>query len=398
MSTPGSFAASEPLLESVDFDQAPQTAAIASALPQPDIVKDRQQLFWLLQIGGWLLYGLTKWINALALGKDADFITPVICSAIIGFALTLGLRYALKRVWAYGIGWVLGTALALVGFAAILFSAADTFFYAWLYEPGWNPKPQEYLGIAFIQSFLLTAWVGLYVGIRYYVQYRQESLRLLKATAMAHQAQLAMLRYQLNPHFLFNTLNAISTLVLDQQPQLASKMLDKLSAFLRYSLVNEPTDKVTLIQEIDALNLYLDIEKTRFDERLTVHMDLAPDTSKALVPSLILQPLIENAIKYAIAPSENGGTLTLKSQRHGDRLELILTDTGPGISQDAAAGKTSDTGSGVGLTNTRNRLEQIYNGHYSLDMSNRANGGLKTCICLPFETQQSQANIASKDQ
>ncbi|MEO0411521.1 MAG: histidine kinase [Pseudomonadota bacterium] len=391
MAPPGSLAASEPLLDSTDLSQAAQRKAIASALPPPDILTDRRQLFWLLQIGGWLLYGLTKWINALALGKDADFITPVICSVIIGFTLTLGLRGALKRVWAYGIGWVLGTALALVGFTAIIFSATDTFFYAWLYEPGWNPKPQEYLGIAFIQSFLLTAWVGLYVGIRYYVQYRQESLRLLKATAMAHQAQLAMLRYQLNPHFLFNTLNAISTLVLDEQPKLASKMLDKLSAFLRYSLVNEPTDKVTLIQEIDALNLYLDIEKTRFDERLTVHMDLAPETSKALVPSLILQPLIENAIKYAVAPSESGGTLTLTSQRRGDALELILTDTGPGLDETASNGHPSSTSSGVGLANTRNRLEQIYAGDYRLDMTNRATGGLETQISLPFETVQGQS-------
>ncbi|MGD1954973.1 MAG: sensor histidine kinase, partial [Sphingomonadales bacterium] len=220
-----------------------------------------------MQVGVWPLYGITKWINALALGKEASYIWPALCSVAIGFALTLGIRLVLQRVWRYGIGWILGSAMPLVALSAVIFSAVDTLFFSMLYEPDWNPKPQEYLGIAFIQSFLLTSWVGLYVGIRYYVQYREESLRVLKATAMAHEAQLAMLRYQLNPHFLFNTLNAISTLILDNQSALASKMLDQLSAFLRYSLVNQPTDKVTLSQELDALALYLDIEKTRFEDR-----------------------------------------------------------------------------------------------------------------------------------
>ena len=367
----------------------PRTAALLeetaapTALTRPEFLKDRRQVFWLLQVGGWLLYGITKWINALALGKEASYIWPALCSVAIGFALTLGIRLVLQRVWRYGIGWILGSAMPLVALSAVIFSAVDTLFFSMLYEPDWNPKPQEYLGIAFIQSFLLTSWVGLYVGIRYYAQYREESLRVLKATAMAHEAQLAMLRYQLNPHFLFNTLNAISTLILDNQSALASKMLDQLSAFLRYSLVNQPTDKVTLSQELDALALYLDIEKTRFEDRLQIILDVDDDTKDALVPSLILQPLIENAIKYAIAPSVDGGTITLKASRHTQHLEVTLQDTGPGLPNIDMP--TSKDGSGVGLANTRERLKQIYSGNTHFEMHNRPEGGLEITMRLPFE-------------
>lgn len=356
----------------------------SSAMALPAILVNRQRLFWLLHISGWLIYGITKWINALALGKNFDFIIPTACSVVIGFGLTLFIRAVLQRVWQHGFGWIMGTAMPLVCISAIVFSAADTFAYALLYEPDWQPTPREYLGIAFIQSFLLTSWVGLYVGIRFYIQYRKESDRVLKMTALAHQAQLAMLRYQLNPHFLFNTLNAISTLVLDDRSSLASKMLDRLSAFLRYSLVTQPTDKVSLLQEIDALNLYLDIEKVRFDSRLVISIDITSEANTGCLPSLILQPLIENAIKYAIAPSENGGRIDVRARRQANRLVVSICDTGPGMPTSGPI--ASPGGSGVGLANTRERLEQIYPDDYSFSMENRREGGLEITLSLPFET------------
>lgn len=359
----------------------------ASALQTlPPVFGDKQRLFWLLHAGGWIVYGVTKWINALALGKGFDFAIPTACSVVIGFFLTLAIRAVLLRVWQHGFGWIMGVAMPLVCISAVIFSAADTLAYSLLYEPDWNPAPQEYLGIAFIQSFLLTSWVALYVGIKFYIQYREESNRVLKMTALAHQAQLAMLRYQLNPHFLFNTLNAISTLVMEEQSSLAAKMLDKLSAFLRYSLITQPTDKVSLTQEIDALYLYLDIEKVRFEDRLNVEMEIAKEARQGILPSLILQPLIENAIKYAIAPSETGGTITVRAQKTGNRLMINVTDTGPGLPDGGLV--QAPGGSGVGLSNTRERLNQIYRDDYSFEMTNKDIGGLDIAISLPFEITQ----------
>jgi tRNA pseudouridine(38-40) synthase len=159
--------------------------------------------------------------------------------------------------------------------------------------------------------YVVLAWVGLYLGVKYYRQLQDETQRALAARGMAHQAQLKMLRYQLNPHFLFNTLNAISTLILDRDGTTANRMVQGLSAFLRHSLDNDPMQRVTLKQELDALNLYLGIEKVRFTERLRMQTEVEPECWSALVPSLILQPLVENAIKYAVSPREQGGQIRI---------------------------------------------------------------------------------------
>src|SRR5690606_18654596 len=134
-----------------------------------------------------------------------------------------------------------------------------------------------------------------------YQLFQREKEKSLRSEALAHEAQLRMLRYQLNPHFLFNTLNAISTLTLIKSTDQANAMVTKLSKFLRYSLDHDPLDTVDLAHEMNCLNLYLDIEKVRFEERLNLDVNIADDTVRALVPSMLLQPLIENSIKHAIA-------------------------------------------------------------------------------------------------
>ncbi len=126
-----------------------------------------------------------------------------------------------------------------------------------------------------------------------------------------------MLRYQLNPHFLFNTLNSISTLVLLKQTEPANAMLSRLSSFLRYTLINEPTGRVTVAQEVETLKLYLDIERMRFEERLRTIFRIEPASTSALLPSLLLQPLVENAIKYAVSPQESGAEITIAVQAIG---------------------------------------------------------------------------------
>jgi len=200
---------------------------------------------------------------------------------------------------------------------------------------------------------------------------------------MAHQAHIKMLRYQLNPHFLFNTLNAISTLILMKENKTAESMVSRLSDFLRYSLDKDPIKKVPLRQEIEALTLYLAIEKVRFEDRLTVIWDVQPTANEALVPSLILQPLIENSIKYAISKLEEGGCIAISAKVFGRDLMLEVTDNGPGA--DIKDGQMYRE-NGVGLQNIQERLGSLYKDDFSFSISNSQPSGIKVCIRIPFET------------
>jgi LytS/YehU family sensor histidine kinase len=234
--------------------------------------------------------------------------------------------------------------------------------------------------------FLLMSWAGFYFGINYYLTLRSESERVLVSARLADQAQLKMLRYQLNPHFLFNTLNAISTLVLEKQIKPANDMLTRLSAFLRYSLDSDPLQKTTLEVELRALQLYLDIEKTRFCDRLEIAFEIDPATKEAMVPSLILQPAIENAIKYAIARMESGGRICISAKKEGDVLRLQVADNGPNTPAEPSrllhSGKT-----GLGLLNMRDRLAHLYGARQSFHLSRLEPTGLCVSLKLPFETR-----------
>ena len=196
------------------------------------------------------------------------------------------------------------------------------------------------------------------------------------------QTQLKMLRYQLNPHFLFNSLNAISTLIMVNENDVANKMVNRLSHFLRFSLDNDPIKKISLQKEIDALMLYLDIEKVRFDERLDIQLDVTDEAKKALVPSLLLQPLIENAIKYAIAKVETVGILQLTAWVADNQLQIRLCDNGP---EAPAQPELLLQNTGVGLKNIRERLVALYGKKFSLALTPNQPQGLCVEIVLPFE-------------
>jgi LytS/YehU family sensor histidine kinase len=229
---------------------------------------------------------------------------------------------------------------------------------------------------------VMLAWSVLYFLIKYYQLFQEVQKSALKSAAMAHEAQLKMLRYQLNPHFLFNTLNAISTLVLEQETEAANRMVTRLSSFLRHSLDNDPMQKVTLEQELAALKLYLDIEKVRFEDRLTLELDVPQEAANALIPSLLLQPLVENAIKYGIARSEEGGRLRIAGRVFAGDLLLELSDDGPGV--DLVDGRIPDA-TGVGLRNTRERLAELYGSRHSFRLSQTDPHGLTVNIRIPYE-------------
>jgi two-component system LytT family sensor kinase len=342
-----------------------------------------RRLFWTLQVGGWIGYGTVSYLSALAHGKGVGYWPVPLGISITAFFVTLAIRYVLRGAWGR-------PPREFVPIAAGCVIAGSTVlglvYIQLLADRCWDCSPADMLGyIAYATGhlYVVLSWVGLYVGLKYYRQLQQQTRQALAATAMAHQAQLKMLRYQLNPHFLFNTLNAISTLVLDRNNAIANQMVQGLSAFLRHSLDSDPMQRVTLKQELDALNLYLGIEKIRFAERLAVETRIAPECYSALLPSLLLQPLVENAIKHAIARMIEGGRLTITAERRADRLVLGVADNGPGHPDLAHA---NGNGCGVGLKNTRERLRVLYADAQSVEVRNGRDGGVEVTLSIPFES------------
>ena len=188
-----------------------------------------------------------------------------------------------------------------------------------------------------------------------------------------------MLRYQLNPHFLFNTLNAINALVITGDAPRAGLLIQQLSRFLRHSLKQENKGLVPLGEELESLMLYLDIEKARFDDRLSLAFTIDPESRQALVPEFILQPLVENAMEHAITPSEAGGTVSLTTQVRDDKLLIEIADNGPGM--DASRLEAS---SGIGLGNTVARLNALFEGSYTFTTTNADPSGLVVRLCIPY--------------
>ncbi|MFI4969724.1 MAG: sensor histidine kinase [Lysobacterales bacterium] len=339
--------------------------------------------FWILQTAVWLGYGLENFVAGLGMGRPVDYYKFALFDAACGFLATLVIRHGLKLSWNSS----LRTRLWVGG--GLLVATSLAYGYTWaiaIYRicTDCRPPPNALGYLSFFAGalYLMIAWTGAYVGIKLARQLQREKETALQATAMAHQAQLRMLRYQLNPHFLFNTLNAISTLVLDGRGEQANGMVGALSGFLRYSLDSDPGQKVSLEQEIGALKRYLAIEQLRFEERLKVRLLVAPPAGTARVPSLILQPLIENAVKYAVSRREEGGRLELVARVDGDMLDLVLRDDGPG-SADYRPGKGG--GAGVGLANTRERLQVLYGERHAFTIRKLQPQGTEVHLRFPFE-------------
>ena len=347
---------------------------------------NRTALFWLLHSICWLAYAATQYLGALIYSKPPGFTRVIVAGTIAGFLVSAPLRHVCRRLWGYPPLTAILGALAAAYIAAVVWRFAINLAYLrYLPESFWASGPLDYFSGAMSSAYLMACWVGAYFGFRYYESMQLQREAALRASALAQEAQLKMLRYQLNPHFLFNTLNAISTLILDQRNATANSAVTGLSEFLRYTLDQDPMKRVTVAQEIDALNLYLNIEKLRFGERLTLTFRIEPAVMDALIPSLILQPLIENAIKYAVAPSERGGEITIAGELRDGRILLSVADNGPGI----ADAHRLDHGRGVGIRNTRERLHVLYGERGRVDLFD-AQPGLKVQLTLPAELKQAQ--------
>jgi two-component system LytT family sensor kinase len=239
------------------------------------------------------------------------------------------------------------------------------------------------------------AIVGTQHGVSYYRKFvereglsAQLELRATQLESQLTQAKLTALKMQLHPHFLFNTLNAIVVLVRHHRIEEAHEMLTNLSELLRQTLAGWETQEIPLRREVELINLYLDIQRVRFQDRLTVEMNFSAATLNALVPSLLLQPLVENAVRYGISKSSAPATIALKSCLRNSFLEIQVCDDGPGVSG-------GGFGNGVGLSNTRARLQQLYGESQSLRLDGRADGGTIATILLPYHCEEAAPDEAA---
>ena len=361
--------------------------------------QDSNAQFLFLQLIGWFglslvsFFSLTLWYDQQA---QLTYVAHTLVQSALGMAVSWPLRSLAHYLWdmKLWLRFVLTSVGVFVCSGIWAVSRLSTFMYMTGEEGLWP----DFGGWMFGSIFIFVSWTALYHGIKYYqlLQFehasllrfaadnKEEQLKRSRAEIVAREAQLKMLRYQLNPHFLFNTLNAISSLVRDKDSVKANAMIVQLSSFLRYSLDNDPVRRVTLKAEMEALKLYLDIERTRFGDRLNVCFDVDPKAEAIRIPSLILQPLAENAIKYAIAPMEAGGTITIKARCTENHVVIELDDTGPGM----PTFKYDSDSPGIGLRNTIDRLHGFYGDSYSFNIKDKSSDGISVYMKLPLEKKE----------
>jgi two-component system LytT family sensor kinase len=346
-------------------------------------LENKNRLFWLAHTAGWFGFAFVHYLGSLQHDLRDIFVVIIFLNAYAGWLFTVPLRYIYRKSWNLPPVKIALVVIFSSYFTGVLWQVVKNINYWEIYKHGYEPDFWLMYTRSSLGSFyIILSWSGLYFGSKYYQMLQVEKQNVLKANAVAHQAQLKMLRYQLNPHFLFNTLNAISTLILIEENKTANAMVTKLSEFLRYSLDKDPMKKVPLKTELQALQLYLAIEKVRFEDRLHLVFNINYDCEEALVPSMILQPLAENSIKHAIAVQEQGGSITISVSRFADDLLIEISDNGPGA--DIVNGNLYRE-SGVGLVNTRERLQALYYEKFSLVVCHNKPSGVKINLRMPFQ-------------
>ncbi len=336
----------------------------------------------------WVAHGGIAAGRAAFLGSTSDpgSMLARACTTASGVAITFAMLLLLRR---YRGGGILDefrrAALASLVACALQTALNETFFK--LFSAYYEVRPHLYLSASeFIPTYLGFVWIFMVWAALYAALVGSESLRLQdKAMAdardAAQQARLAALRYQIQPHFLFNALNAISGLIGEGRAREADEALLRLAAFYRHTLAAAPREFVTLAAEVDAQRLYLSIEQVRFSDRLKTSIVVDPETEGALVPSLILQPFVENAIKHGLACSTGATAVTIRADREGDRLKLTICDDA------RPEGVPVATGLGRSLQNVRQRLDMIYDGDFDLAYGPRAEGGWRATLSLPFDVE-----------
>lgn len=375
------------------------TAEATSADWRYRIVADTGNLFWALQLAGWFGLSVITYVSlSLPYNQfELSYLAHNIGQSILGIFLTLPLRYLYRAIW----GWPVWRRVLMAIGAALLFAICWAvlrllMFMAMTGETGlWA----DFGGWSYPSIFVFVTWAALYHGIKYYqllqreremlleyeARQRREAMDMIIAKSETRDAQLKLLRYQLNPHFLFNTLNSVMALITGARQEDAKSMLAKLSAFLRFSLESDGKYVVPVEEECAALELYLDIERVRFVDRLSVEFDIDPAVTRLAVPSFLLQPLVENSIKHAIGKSEAGGTIRISALASDKMIRIAVEDSGSGDADLDLQPSVEDgpEGTGVGLRNTRERLKNLYGDRSTVELARSVLGGLRINISIP---------------
>jgi two-component system, LytTR family, sensor kinase len=351
---------------------------------------------WGIIFGCWNLFGLffasqsifyqanagreIAWRQNLLIWLTCSYVWCSLTPLILGLARRFPIE---KKNWP--------RALLLNILASIFFSTFSLLIYVFVYKymiaDGAKPysvlESYRNLIVAELHAGILIYWAifGINHTIDYYLKYRDRELRASQLETQLAQARLDSLKMQLHPHFLFNTLNTISILMLED-PKAANNMLVRLSDLLRIALENDAANEVSLKQEIDFLENYLEIERMRFQDRLTIRMKIDPAALDARVPNLILQPLVENAIRHGIAGRAAAGLIEISAERVNGRVLLQVRDDGPGLREESG----KDSRKKIGLSNTRARLEQLYGEDQSFELESGNGRGTIVTVTIPFHT------------
>jgi hypothetical protein len=340
--------------------------------------------FWTIQLAGWIVYLAVIYITFLTVAQPGNFLNLFYLKgfrALTGFFLTSFLMRPVYRRFGncLSIGWL----VVLVLVFALVFGAAWTAIesvYVYLTNAAFNRT--NYLArsprIALDYAMTLTAWSALYLGVKNWWSWQKERENALESSALAQKAQLEMLRYQLNPHFLFNALNSIRASV-DEDSARAKQMITQLSEFLRYSLLHESAQKIPLRDELEAVRNYLAIEKIRFEDKLAVEFDIDAAAENFKVPCFLLNPLVENAIKHGLqtSPKPLKIKISARADAAADRLFLEISNTGNLQNNPSRSG--NGNGAGIGLKNVRERLENLSDENGSFELL-QENGFVKARI------------------
>jgi two-component system, LytTR family, sensor kinase len=354
--------------------------------------RHRWWLRWLFYFCVWTLLGVSfalstylgarqdnvhiSWSRILS-GYLADFYLWGMLSPLI---FLLARHFELRKNFPRNLLIHLGASVVLS--ALVLSAASPLVWYFGYVNPARNPtlailwRNNAFSAYYFHQG-LTIYWTTLVVAhaLYYYRGLRETEAQRERLSARLAQAQLQALRMQIHPHFLFNTLNSISAL-LHKDVEAADRMIARLGDFLRLTLKRSNAQLVDFEQELEFLRCYLDIELIRFQDRLTVELDIDPQVLTAMVPNLILQPIVENAVRHGVAKQTTPGRISIRAHRQGERLIMIVEDNGPGLNGNS-------NGSGIGLSNTRARLEQFYGNDFIFEIANSTRRGAIVTLNVP---------------
>ena len=330
-------------------------------------------LFWVLQISGWMLYGIIYYLIYYS-HRDMDIASALGFSVtyVVAFFVTILMRNIYQKLdyQHRSILNVSGTVILSSIVFAIIWLYADRLFSYPIYgfekfqeamdKISWRSS----IGQIYWNSFILFTWSTLYFLINFWRQWDEQLRRTEKAELLAHSAQLQMLRYQLNPHFLFNSLNSIRALILEDQGK-ARDMVTELAELLRYSLISKNNGDVPLSEELTAIKHYFAIEKKRFEENLQIRYEIDPLAEEYPIPSFLIHPLVENAVKYGMKTSVMPLKIGINAKVEENQLNIEIRNSGKWLAIDDV-GRSRPAGTGTGLKNVRERLENRFPGNYRL--------------------------------